>query len=103
MAIGRCTICNGFTYSFERSHTCPPRFECREDDDHEDDWTPLYARDAELAAEKFIDRRDCENEYTIASGRREAKVLVKDASGKVTTFEVSGEFAAQYRAREVAQ
>jgi hypothetical protein len=89
-----CSVC-GEVYWFG-PHQCKPLFLCTYQD--EDDWTKIYARDAEEAAEKY-----CENEdqYGDAYGPDERNVLVRkpeQEEDEGSLYEVSVDFSPTYSA-----
>lgn len=99
---GRCTSCAEYGYL---PHGCVEFEIAMEDKRSEPYWSTLYARDMELAAEKFADRYDCEGDYTIvrAGDGGEFYILVRkpEEPDTMKRFHVYGESVPQYHAREV--
>ena len=96
-----CRTC-GQWMMFPDTHRCPPLFHVIDPHGYgdADPWeyaAPIYARDAEAAAEKWADQHDCEGDYTIIRGSP-ATVHVRDAEGAVTRWIVSGESVPEYTA-----
>lgn len=64
------------------------------------DWREIYSKEAECAAEKYADVSDAEGDYTIIRGS-DAEVWVRDCSGTITKWQVSGESVPKYYAVEI--
>lgn len=65
----RCSTCG--EYGWVKTHKCPPRFLvwCPEYGEDAEDGDVIYARDHELAAERWAERSDADSaEYSIVSG-----------------------------------
>lgn len=98
----RCAICG--TFSVFGHHRCPPKWEVHVPDYHgEDDWSAVFAHDAEEAAERYAEKYDSEGDYTVVGGSS-LTVYVRaadDPDAKVIKYEVSGEAVPRYSAYEV--
>lgn len=96
-----CKTCGGYVSSYS-THQCPPRFQCRfdEKDKSERDWVPIFAANPEVAAEKFADRYDCENEYSILQqgDNCERIIEVRDPSDEITRWNIRAESVPHYYA-----
>ena len=93
---GECSLCH--EYGFTNTHRCPPRYEIILADlagEPLEDWTAVYARDGEQAAEKFCERHDLgQGEWSLD----ERDVIVRDAAGAMTVYEVEAEMVPRYTA-----
>lgn len=112
-----CATCNEYLIFPDDPHKCPPRWWVWYPDYHGsvEEAVPVYAIDEEAAAEKFIDRWDCEeSEYPIAHKGESALVFVamhsmvpftvpeRDVTGIPARdwkpYSVEGEFVPEYHA-----
>lgn len=98
---GCCPTCNEWAWL---PHACKPWWEWRSEDDGEDDWRRIHARDAqeaaECAAEKY-DEDDCC--YLVRDpGRNTVTIYVRNPETReVSRWRCSGELIPQYRARAI--
>lgn len=91
----RCGTCG--EYDFTKRHKCDPCWLVLNADEP-DEWTTIYARDAQHAGEKWADREDCDSaEYSIVAGTP-ATVFVKPEIGTddPVLFVVRGEAVPVY-------
>lgn len=64
----------------------------------ESDWTDVYEREPEYAAEKFAERYDCDGgDYTIIRNG-DAEVWVRDAENVITKWDIVAESVPEYSA-----
>lgn len=107
----RCPICRDFGWFGEHaarfgSHQCKPTWECRPEwysDD--DDWSTVHATDAELAAEKFAERYDCDGgDYSIVSNKMRGDVIIfvrKPGDETFEKFSIEAEAVPTYHATKI--
>lgn len=96
-----CKTC-GAWMMFPESHRCPPKFDVIDADGGygDDPWQwakSIRAHDPCDAAEKYADDSDCEGDYSIVRGSP-ATIFVRDASGEITCWTVTGESVPSYSA-----
>lgn len=95
-----CPICG--EYKYNERHACQPLFGVRCDENHgPDEWVEIRAFDAEAAAEKWAEREDQNGDYLIVGQRSTPTVEVRDGTGEITRWQVSGEAVPAYYAKAV--
>lgn len=97
---GRCERCGSFGWL---PHGCR-EFECAFDDGNPG-WIALWARDMEIAAEKYAEQTDCEGDYTVIQAGENGNFIVMvrepENDSTIKKFHVYGETVPEYHAREV--
>lgn len=81
---------------------CPcKRFECAQpwrNEVPEENWSEIYAPDAEDAAERFAQESDCDGDYIIIRNGS-AEIWTRDADGTVEKWDIEAESEPTYTAR----
>ncbi len=101
----RCSTCS--EWGFTRTHECPPLWLVHRPDWHgddpEEDHAQVYARSAEQAAERYIERADCDGDYDCVGGSPATVQVRRCAAGTRSwvRLEVEGRMVADYAARPV--
>jgi hypothetical protein len=66
-----------------------------------DEWRQIKAHDAENAAELVGERYDCDGNYLLSRDENHTvKVLIRDAAGAVTRWQVGASHHVTYSAQE---
>ncbi len=98
----RCKICG--EWGWFGKHACPPEWGWRTDDTHsEDDWSTVYARDAEEAAEKAAEAYD-EGDHPLLDTRRSQPhvvIYLRNVRGDITRWRATAELIPQYHAEHI--
>jgi hypothetical protein len=97
-----CRLCGGF--GRRDMHTCPPIWEWRETLNYgEDEWQEVYARTAEIAAEKAAERYDQDDYHLIRNSGASIVIIIRNpATGEVSHWSCCGESLPHYYAKELA-
>lgn len=93
----KCRTCGH--WGFADKHACPPIWEARIfETKWQNDWTEVYATDAEDAAERFAEEYDQGGDYTIIrDGNAEIEVR-RQGSDEAAIFDISAESVPEYTA-----
>lgn len=97
---GECPRCKEWKL-YRDGCTCK-RFECAKpwrNEVHDLNWSEVYARDSEEAAEKFAEESDCDGDYTIIRNGS-AEIWTRDGDGLVEKWDIEAESCPTYTARK---
>lgn len=97
----RCKRCSEWVWS-SRSHACPPKWKCFDVDNDPDMVEPreIFAVDAEQAAERAFEEFCWEDPSSAPDQEQSQPVIVRDANGKETKWNVHYLMEPTYHARE---
>jgi hypothetical protein len=96
-----CSKCEKYKYA---NHQCPPQWDvwCERDGEKRGDHSPVYADDAQDAAEVFAECSDRDSaEYSFMKYSGEVMVAPLDNSAEPLRFAVEGEAVPTYHALEI--
>jgi hypothetical protein len=88
---------------YRDSHVCPPKWDVWETTEAREDARHIYARNADIAAEKYAERDDANGEYSIVGGSPIWVCVAKHGSEEISTFTVEGESVPEYTATEISK
>jgi hypothetical protein len=94
MSGGYCSECGAYALALHL-HQCPPKWEVRDADDDESDFTIVHEFDAESAAAKYAEQSDDGGD-----GPRERTVSVRQNGGDWQRFDITFEHSITYYAHE---
>lgn len=93
---GNCNRCGAYGVH-RQHHTCPPVWRVRVESEGPDEFSDVFAADAEQAAEKFCERFDSDLDYSII--RAGQAVLIVERDGAKVRVHVEAESLPHYSAR----